>query len=349
LLHASISQSTHATYAAALRRYREWCVAGQLDPSPLAMTTGQIVQWLSVVGSQRRLMADTLSTYRSAVSTAWALAGGTGSNPAQDALVSRVVQGYANVRQQADAQIRHERQETVALTAELLAQISVKAPGVSGGTPEDIMEWAAACFLTFGLNRCAEAFGSSRIDRPPLSGGAVRFFARSHDVIPRALCPEGTSWREHTPDHYSVSLGPTKADVLGHNPPQRIAAAVAVQALWRWVHIRRDLGGGEAGPLFQVPGQRALTRARLFRVIQVWHRAATGVTPKITGKAFRRGGNQSLVASGAPLPDLQHGGRWASKGMPACYSSSVANATRGLHVSRGLGDIFAAAAAGRQR
>ena len=313
------------------------------------MTTGQIAQWLSVVGLQRRLMADTLSTYRSAISTAWAMAGGTGSNPAQDALVSRVVQGYANVRQRADALIREERQETVALTAELLAQIAVKAPGATGGTPEDIMEWAAACFLTFGLNRCAEALGSTRGGRPPLSVDAVRFFACSHDVIPRALCPEDSSWREFTPDHYSVNLGPTKADTLGRNPPQRIAAAPAVQALWRWVHIRRDLGGGDEGPLFMVPGQRVLTRARLFRVIQVWHLAATGALPKITGKAFRRGGNQSLVASGAPLPDLQHGGRWASAGMPARYSSSAANAIRGLHVSRGLGDIFAAATAGRQR
>jgi hypothetical protein len=177
----------------------------------------------------------------------------------------------------------------------------------------------------------------------------VQFFERSFDVVARALCPEGESWRQAAVDHYSVQLGPTKADQLGRNPPQRIAAAVAVSALWRWAHIRRDLGGRAEDPLFQVPGQKALTRKQLFSTIQQWHLAATGVLPKVTGKAFRRGGNQSLVASGASVPDMQRAGRWRSSAMPAVYSAPAAAAARGLHVSRGLGDIFAAAAANRQR
>lgn len=311
------------------------------------------MEWLASVASEGQLMADSFSLYRSAVSTAWAIAGGTGSNPVQDPSISRLVQGYARVRRKADAAKRAARRETIALTAELLAQIAPSAPGAPGEgkrvSPAEIMLWAAACMLTFGLNRCAEIFGATRSRRPPLAASAVQFFARPHDVVHRALCPVGADWGVCVPDHYMVQLGATKADPLGHNAPQMIAAAPAVQALWRWMHIRRDLGGTD-GPLFQVPDNSPpLTRVQLFAAVARWHEVATGHLPKVTGKAFRRGGNQSLLASGAPLSLLMEAGRWAGTGMPARYSSQVADAKRGMGASRGMGDLYAAAAAGRQR
>lgn len=348
LLQASISRSTQATYAGPLALYMAWCERWHRDPSARAISTGSAREWLAAVAGEKQLMGDTLPTYRSALSTAWAIAGGTGSNPVQDASISRLLQGYANQRQAADAAVRAQRLETISLTAELLAQISPSAPGYGGGQPRDIMCWAAACMLTFGLNRCAEIFSSSRIDRPALPMSAVQFFARPHDVVARALCPVGEDRMAHMPDHYEVSLGPTKADRMGRNPPQKIAAAIAVSALWRWAHVRRDLGGTE-GPIFVVPGERPLTRKQLFAEIAAWHKAATGREAKVTGRAFRRGGQSSLFASGAAGSDMQHAGRWRSAAMPAVYSSAAAGATRGLHVSRGLGALFASAAASRQR
>jgi hypothetical protein len=293
-------------------------------------------------------MSDSLAIYRSAVSTAWAVAGGRGCNPVQDASISRLLQGYARTRLVADSAKRASRHETISLTVQSLAQMAPHAPGSRGGQPRDVMLWAAVCMLTFGLNRCAEVFGSTRIHRPPLPVSAVRFFARPLDTLPRALCPQEQDRAACVPDHYTVELGPTKADPMGRNPPQPVAAATAVSALWRWVHIRRDLGGAD-GPLFQEPGQRALTRAQVFEAVASWQQAATGVRPKVTGRAFRRGGNQSLVASGAAVPEMQQAGRWRGSAMPAVYSSATADAARGLRVSRGLGELYADAAAGRQR
>jgi hypothetical protein len=347
LMQNSVCPSTRATYAGALRHYDGWCARWRLDASPLLITPTRAINWLTEVGGERQLMHKSLLVFRSALSTAWAVAGGQGDNPVQDPSVARLLLGYSKARFTADRNIREKRKETIALTAELLAEIAPMAPGSTAGTPHEIMLWAAACFLTFGLNRCGEVFRCTRNGRPPLDVSAVEFFDSAHASIPRPLC--SGSWRNSPlPDLYSVDLGQTKADGEARNENQRIAAKVAVHAVWRWAHIRRDLGGGAAGPLFAVPGEFPLTRKSLFAAIASWHAATSGgAPPKVTGKAFRRGGNQSLVASGASIPEMQSAGRWRGAGMPTVYSSADANASRALLVSRGLGDLFVAAA-GRQ-
>jgi len=200
--------------------------------------------------------------------------------------------------------------------------------------------------LTFGLNRCGEIFRSTRTNRPAIRADAVTFYDHALSALPRDL-EEGNWQSRPLPGLYSVALDRTKADPEGRNLDQRIAATPAVRALWRWMHIRRDLGGRADEPLFTVPGASvsSLSRGRLFAAVASWHEVVRGTAPKVSGKAFRRGGNQSLVASGAPATDMQHAGRWASAGMPAVYSSTVANEQRGLHVSRGLGQLYETAAA----
>lgn len=350
LLLAATSRSTQATYATAVRHYKEWCARWGFDSHPLAVTTARALEWLAFAGPERKLMATSLLTYRSALSTAWANAGGTGANPVQDASISRLLAGYRNQRYARDVEARAQRQETIALTVELLAEIEPSAPGARGGTPDDIMLWAAACMLTFGLNRCGEIFRSTRSGRPPIFACAIKFFDHQHASIVREL--NSGNWQDAAaPSLYSVALGQTKADREGSNPDQRIAAVPAVRALWRWMHIRRDLGGESGAPLFAVPGELPLTRTRLFAAVASWLGAVSGaaVAPKVTGKAFRRGGNQSLVASGAAISELQHAGRWRGRTMPAVYSSAAADSARGIHVSRGLGELYASAAAACQR
>lgn len=350
LLFAAAAPSTLASYATAVQDYQGWCARWRYDSSPAAISTQRAMEWLAAAGAERKLMFSSLRSYRSALSTHWANAGGVGPNPLQDPLVSRLLKGYRNQNRERDSAVREKRQETISLTVELLAELTPFAPGARGGSPDDIMLWAAACMLTFGLNRCEEIFRSTRTGREPIFAAAVTFFRSPQSVTARALIPEGSCWQEATPpDHYSVALGITKADQEGKNPDQRIAAEPAVRALWRWMHIRRDLGGGADSPLFAVPGSPPLTRSRLFTAVAEWHQQATGEKAKVTGKAFRRGGNQTLVAAGASVPELMAAGRWRGEGMPAVYSSATANSSRALLVSRGMGQIFSSAAAASQR
>lgn len=349
LLLAATSISTQASYATAVAHYQEWCARWGHDAHPLAVTVNRASEWLAAAGRERDLMANSLRTYRSALSTAWANAGGSGTNPLQDAQIKRVLAGYRNTRAKPDAQVRAKRDETISLTVELLAAIEPGAPGALAGTPDDIMLWAAVCMLTFGLNRCGEIFRCTRTHRPAILANAITFYDHPLSALARSLNP-GNWQSKPLPRLYSVALGQTKADQEGHNPDQRIAAAPAVRALWRWIHIRRDLGGRVDEPLFAVPGYNALlSRERLFASVASWHEVVSGTTPKVSGKAFRRGGNQSLVASGATGAEMQHAGRWASPAMPAVYSSAVANEQRGLHVSQGLGQLYETAAAARRQ
>ena len=351
LLLAATSVSTQASYATAVAHYTQWCKRWSHNADPLAITVARASEWLATAGSERNLMASSLRMYRSALSTAWANAGGYGANPLQDAMISRMLTGYRNTRSTPDAEVRAKREETVALTVELLAAIEPGAPGARAGMPDEIMLWATACVLTFGLNRCGEIFRSTRTQRPAILASAITFYDHALSALPRRL-NTGNWQSEPLPGLYSVALGKTKADQQGENPDQRIAAAPAVRALWRWMHIRRDLGGHVDESLFAVPGCKTpLTRERLFTAIASWHQAVSGSAPKVSGKAFRRGGNQSLIASGVSNADCKIAGRWSSDAMPALYSSRTANEERGVVVSSGLGELYqrAAAAARRQQ
>lgn len=314
------------------------------------LTPQQCANWLVeyATGGGKGKMASSLGVARSAISTRWELAGLEGANPASSPIVSRLLKGYAKSRVEAEAVIRSEREETISLTVERLAELAPIADCSRGGAPRDVMLWAAACVATFGLNRCAELFGATRVGRPPIAASAVKFFDSEYATQPRALCP-GPAEGAPLPAYFTLALGPTKADPMGRNADLRIAARVAVAALWKWMHLRRDRGGTLTGHLFQVDSFPPLTRTELFERVRDWHRVAFGTAPKVTGRAFRRGGNQSLVASGAPHPVLKQAGRWKSDAMPSVYSSAEADAARGLKASRALGDLYEAAAAARQR
>jgi len=173
----------------------------------------------------------------------------------------------------------------------------------------------------------------------------VTFFARAGSQEKVDLCPPGELAEQHDePDRFSLWLGATKADQLAENPPTVIAAAPAVQALWRWMHLRRDLGG-EDGPVFAVPGGSGqLSQAELCRYLGEWIAVATdGTVPKVTGRTFRRGGTSSMLASGAARADIQKQGRWKTASMVDVYSSAAAKQARAIIDNRAKGAAAIAA------
>ena len=114
-----------------------------------------------------------------------------------------------------------------------------------------------------------------------------------------------------------------------------------MRALWTWEHTRQRLGGVPGGSLFAIPRRPPLRRAHVLARIAAWVQATQGgEAPKFTGKIFRCGGNQTLLASGAPLPILQarDGGR-----QPACRPYTVVrgvSAGRALLASQKMGRLF---------
>lgn len=348
---AAISASTRASYGTAVAHYRKWCKRYGYNSDIAQITVKRACNWLAAVGAERQLMHRSLGVYRAALSTAWAESQ-EGPNPLSHHHVTRALVGYGKGRVVADAATRDARTSTLELTVELLAELShVAEPGLEA-TPDAVMLWAAACTAVFGLHRCIELFGSTRGDRRfGISRTEVRFYLLATSAMPMAIIEERREIQSfRIPDHYTLDLGATKADQMATNERVKVAAGAAVTALYRWYRLQGQLmydwsaagRGPYEGVLFQVPGQVALARTRLFAVVGKWYQQVHGDKhpPKITGKMFRRGGNQTLLASGAPGQLAQSMGRWASEVMPLTYSSLSANAARSLVASRGMGQIY---------
>ena len=117
------------------------------------------------------------------------------------------------------------------------------------------------------------------------------------------------------PDHFTIALGPTKADQRGTNAPIAVAARPAVLALWVWMHKRRDLTPHpELEPqLFRVPGSPPLQLPELMEAIADACEYSGRPPPHLSG---RRGGASELMAAGAARPIMHAAGRWSSRAVP---------------------------------
>lgn len=350
----AIASSTRAGYEAAARRYRGHAARAGRSGAFADMTPAAVANWLADEAADGRgLTRDSLNALRTGVSTLWREECLPGENPTAADVVDRLVTGYGKLNAPAEAAARRTRRAnaTIALTVELLGELSgaAGADRPSGMMPVDQLYWAAACVATFSLSRCAELFGATRIGRPPVPASAVTFFDDARELTVRAVRPDDAAALLRVPHHFCLELGPTKADPLATNRPVPIAAGVAVQALWAWMHTRQRIGGVPQEPLFGMPGTAPLARAHLLERVACWVQATHGGDkPKVTAKAFRRGGNQTLLASGAALPDIMGVGRWRSATMPAVYGSESAAAARAMLTSQEMGRIYAVAKAARR-
>lgn len=291
---------------------------------------------------QAELASATIRTYRSALSTWWEeglLDGGSQprvseQNPTTNIAVERVLTGVRNALRPAELAARASRPATIAMTPALLRELESHA---RGSDPQSIMRWAAANTATYGLLRPSEFLGSPQHRDRALQARQITFFARAGSELPRALCPMHASKETieaALPDRFTIALGVTKADQQARNAPLAIAAQPAIRALWRWMHIRRDLCPGAETELFRVPRSPPLSCKELTAHLENWIEAAGHDRPKITGKAFRRGGASGLMASGAARADIAAAGRWRSVAMVETYSNRQSKAARALEVSR---------------
>ena len=338
---SAISANTARTYAKAVERYQIFCTAQGWDPSPAAVTAVTAAEFLAALGKEGRLGTRTIAVHRSAVST-WRLQStlADGPNPLQSVAVERVIKGIARERQPIEAAAHSRRLSTIEVTPALLAAIQpwIVPHFPRGGTPQQLMVWAAANVATYALLRPSELLGSPQHpDRALLAKQITFFMTRGSDHVGE-LGPIGADPNAlPLPDHFTIALGPTKADQQGLNPPIAVAAQPAVLALWVWMHKRRDRGPGADCPqLFSNPGFGPL---RLFELTGALADACVESgreRPHITGRAFRRGGASGLMAGGAARPAIRAAGRWRSDAMGEIYASRQSKAERALEASRAM-------------
>ena len=302
------------------------------------MSAQSCAEWFAALGVAGAHRGSTLATYRSALST-WRSEEllSDAPNPLLSTAVTRVLKGaQRELRPQEEAQ-RAAAAPTLVLSAQDLHNCG-RFAGVGGGAqPRSLMLWAAANLGVYGLLRPNELLGSPAHPERVPTPAMVVFYAREDSEEVRALCPLGSVWgATPVPDRFTLALGPTKADQAGRNAPHGIAAAPAVRALWRWMHVRRAGGARTQEPLFSLAGEAPLSLSALGAAITGWCQAA-GIEPaRFTGKSLRRSGASLLTASGASLADLMAQGRWRSAEMPALYSDAGSKRARALRASRAM-------------
>jgi hypothetical protein len=322
-------------------RYHAFCVGRGWDPSPQAVSAATAAEYLAALGTEGKLCARTIGVHRSALST-WRLQRtlSDDANPLLSVAVERVLKGIARERQAIEAQRRAVRPTTIDVTPALLASIQqYLAPAFPRGhVPHEEMRWAAANVATYALLRPSELLGSPQHpDRALLASQITFYMTESDDHVGALRPPHSDPSAGRQPDHFTIALGPSKADQQGLNPPIAVAARPAVHALWVWMHRRRDLCPRDDEPqLFRMPGKPPMRISELMDAIADACVQSGRPRPHLSGRAFRRGGASSLMAGGAARPDIRAAGRWRSESMPEVYASRQAKAERALAASRAM-------------
>lgn len=336
LLRAAISDNTRRSYATAVRRYQLWRAGSDRCMEPRSLTTPIALEFLTDLCESTELTHKTICAYVASLSNWWSEALLPGSNPLQHPHITRLLTGVQRTRLPAKiaADLRARETRPTDVTVELLEEMRPHI--LSGGTLAGRMRFAAATLATYGLLRPGELLGSAQQRDRALRRDQLQFFIQSRRVglEPGAL-----------PDHLQINLGVTKADAVAANAPVVIAAPSAVRVIWEWARQHATWGMQAHHPLFCLPGSRPLAVTELIESLEHAAGELAGHAVTIRGKSFRRGGASSLVASGAPLTDIQAAGRWRSAAMPDLYSSAASKLKRAIVMSRRMEPPFAASAA----
>ena len=201
------------------------------------------------------------------------------------------------------------------------------------------MRYAAIMTATHGALRPSELLGSPVLRERALLMRDVTFFASADGTQPVPLCSPAAYATTALPYRFEIALGASKADQAGTNPPVPIAAPSAVRALWTWMHAHARIVG--------TSDPRIFVERTLLRIVPLGVRPLcthveaaldlAGIShPRITGKAFRRGGASALTAAGVPTSVIAAAMRHRSLSMQDRYSDSASKAARVIAASRAM-------------
>jgi hypothetical protein len=247
--------------------------------------------------------------------------------------VARVLDGIKRSLASRDQAIRETKARALDLTPAILGRL---APIILRDDAGSTMCWAAANLGTYGVLRIGELLTSKAHPERALKEDRVLFRNEANQAVHYLPCADEIDESEY-PHHFRLDIGMTKTGIAA---PRFVAARPAVEAMWRWIHVRRDLarkrGTTAVTDLFRMPGEAPLTLKSLTGFLQDQLESLGLGRPQLTGKAFRRGGASSLVAGNVPRRDAANAGGWASTAMLEVYASDEAKERRAIAVSRAM-------------
>ena len=332
LMREAIAESTRASYLTATKQFQAYCAAQGVASAPL--TEHSVAAWLTSLALEGRLHSKTIRVYASALSTLHVESAlSYTDNPVRSAAVSRLLDGIDRRLAPAERERRAAKAEVTVITPDLLREL---APVLRSTSAYSLMLWAAATLATCALLRPGEVFGTQQKRRAGLAASSITFYRHADSELVQPLPPASADLATMPlPDRFALDLGASKTDQLSRNPPHVVATPLAVEAMWRWLHLRRQ--GDAYGPeLFRPAGRvgQPLALTTLLSWLTDGLSTLGYGSVKLTGKCFRQGGASGLVAAGLAPEQVAARGRWKSLAMPAVYANAASKRQADIDISR---------------
>ena len=315
-LRASIAPSTAATYATAVRHFREHRASkGWLPDAPI--TTDHAMDWLAELADRGQHTAATIAVYRSALRTQALLEtrpDNAEPNPLDHPLVAAVYSGIARTKAPRDAERRDARRASeFILTFDLVIRMQA-AHNLS--IDRECMLFAAIALAGASAVRPGEAFAGHNKPERWLRTNQITFF--SDDRALSAIADPLKAAASTRPAACELKLLVSKTDQLWKGKTLHVAQPTAVAALWRWIRQGHRAGSALLFPSTQDPSVPITLSAVLGHLQR--RLGAIGILAKPTGKCFRKGAASTLAAGGIAAADIAGLG-WAP------HSQAYANYT----------------------
>ena len=332
----AIAVGTQKSYATGVRHFEQYCASRGWDAT--AVTSARAAEWLAHMADSDRVSTNTISVYRSALSshymTTQALTS-TAPNPWLHDGIGVMLRGVKRVKAPAEARARDAQPDTPVVDMDMVRTISAVT---SHDSEADMMMLAAVALAVAGGLRPSELLGGPK---PHLCDRALHvdqlvFFAddTGNHRISDAECA-APDYARIVPYHCVVTLRVSKTDQHHRGVSKQIAAPIAVRALWAWRHMRSRSADSDAR-LFMLDGV-ALSMDVLVAYTQRVLRANGHRELTLKAKCFRRGLASTLAAQGVPAADISVGGHWSTKGtMWKTYANTAARDKRARAVNRAM-------------
>jgi len=308
---------------------------GARSPELSTISERDIVEWLTHLANSTSHTTNTIRAYLSGLKYFYTQETLRTPGPFSSVAVDLCIKGIIRLKAPAEKVARDIKPRSIDITTAMLSRVLTLLQR-NPFTPRLLMMWAAATMGTYALLRPGEFLGVKQNHEDGLPVTAITFYSHLTENIEVSLPPANHPIERYpVPVRYTIQLGITKADQRGQNAPHPVAARVAVEAMWRWLHHRR-MGGAQGAQLFRMPNQPALSKAAILDWLTSLLRILEYKNFVLSGRSFRRGGASSYTAMGLTPQQVAPAGRWSSAAMVNVYSSKQSKAQRAAILSSAM-------------
>jgi hypothetical protein len=329
-MQESLSESTRASYASALKRYQDYCLFRGWDPDRLPGLF-EAEEFLAAMADMNEISSNSIQVYKAGLAWHYSMQSTNKNNPFDHVRIKRLMKGVEKMKAKAEQQKRLARPITESITMDTIRMLRDRF-----SFPHDdktSLMLAAASLCAASACRPGELLGSDAHRDRSITLQQVKFYQTETATTPIKI-PNELDERQTMPHHLTITLHISKTNQYRKREEIHISSPVAVELNWRWM-IRRHHVLHTGQELFRRTGYVPLRMKQLLSYLT--HSLRTSHhTPFLTGKCFRIGGTSQLAGRGATIEEISQLGRWRSKNTWRNYADYNAIKQRAIRTNRNM-------------